>query len=227
MKLPWKPLSLCAVVIAVAIGAQLTGCGSGGTSKIRFLNLSPDSPSLNVLVDGKTITNSLGFGAPTSYVSISSGTRHIQCEPVGTTTNVVDVVQSIPSGNTTFIVENFAASIKGVAYPDSQTVPASGEFQVRVINAAPSLGAADIYVLPFGTDVNTVTPTAANQPVGMATPYLSLSAGSYAISFTQPNFKNVLISSGSVTFNANTNRTIVGYTSQFGTFGTLTLADFN
>jgi hypothetical protein len=228
MKQSWKPVSLCVVVISVAIGALLTGCGGGGSSKIRFLSLSPDAPPFNILVDTKTVTNNFGFAVSTGYMSISSGSRQIQYEPVGTTNPVINTTEDIAGGtNNTFIAENFLATIKGVSYVDNQTVPTTGNFQVRVINAAASLGAADIYLLPSGTDINSVTPTASNVPVGGATAYISLAAGAYQIFFTQPNFKTVQIDSGTITFAANTNRTIIGYSGQFGGFATLTLNDLN
>jgi len=63
--------------------------------------------------------------------------------------------------------------------------------------------------------------------IGTATSYLSLPAGSYAIYFAQPGFKIGYVSSGAITLTANTNRTIFGYTSPFGFFTTLTLADLN
>jgi hypothetical protein len=228
MKQFWKPVSLCAAVVTVAVGFLLTACGSGGGSKIRFLSLSPDSQSLNVIVDGKTITNALGFGVATNYTSISSGTRHIQFEPVGTTTNVIDQMVNITSGtNNTYVVEGFASNLMPFLYVDNQTAPPTGNCQLRVINAAASLGNRDIYVVPNGTDINTVSPTLGNAPIGAATSYLNLPAGSYAIYFAQPGFKIGYVSSGAITLTANTNRTIIGYTSPFGFFTTITLADLN
>jgi uncharacterized protein DUF4397 len=228
MKQCWKPVSLCVAVISIAFGTLSIGCGSGGSSKIRFVNLSPNSPSFNILIDGKTVSNGLGFGAPTSYMSISSGSRKIEFQAVGTTTDSLNVSPSIQGGmNYTFIAEDFFTQIKGFAYVDNQTVPASGDFQVRVINAAASLGARDIYFVANGTDINTVSPTQGNVPLGAATSYLSETFGLYQIFFAQPGFKTGYSSTGGITFTANTNRTIVGYTNQFGAFATLTLADLN
>ena len=230
MKSVWKPVSLCAAVIAIAVGVLLTSCGSGGSSKIRYLNLSPNLSSSQVLVDGKSVVSSLGFGVATNYTSISSGTRHIQFEPLGTTQNIVDQMVSIQSGtNNTYVAQGFVTANQVVPflYQDNQTVPATGNCQLRVINAAASLGNRDIYVVPNGTDINTVSPTLANAAIGTATSYLSLPAGSYAIYFAQPGFKIGYVSSGAITLTANTNRTIFGYTSPFGFFTTLTLADLN
>lgn len=229
MKSFWKPVSLCAAVIATAVGFLSTGCGSGGSSKIRYLNLAPNLASSQVLVDSKSVVSSLGFGVATNYMSISSGTRHIQFEPLGTTQNIVDQMVSISASNNTYVAQGFVTSnqIVPFLYMDNQTAPSTGNCQLRVVNAAASLGNRDIYVVPSGTDINTVSPTLPNAPIGTATSYMSLAAGSYAIYFAQPGFKTGYVSSGAITLTANTNRTIFGYTSPFGFFTTITLADLN
>ncbi|HKS74983.1 MAG TPA: DUF4397 domain-containing protein [Terriglobales bacterium] len=229
MKHFWKLVSLCVAVVFFAMGALLTGCGSGGSAKIRFVNLSPNSPSFNILVDGKTVTNGLGFGVLTSYMSISSGSRKIEFQAVGTTTDVFAPAEpSIQGGmNYTFLTYDFFTQIKNTILTDNQTAPANGDFQVRIVNAAAALGARDIYFVPNLTDINTVSPTAGNVGLGKDTGYLSQSAGVYQIFFAQPGFKTGYSSTGGITFAQNTNRTIVGFTNQFGAFSTLTLADLN
>ena len=230
MKHFWKPVSLCVAVVTLAIGALLTGCGSGGSSKIRFVNLSPNSPAFNILIDGKTVTNGLGFGVPTSYMSISSGSRKLEVQAVGTTTDSINTSVSVQGGqNYTFLMYDFFTQIKSVSpvLTDNQTPPPNGDFQVRIVNAAAALGARDIYFVPNLTDINTVSPTAANVGLGKDTGYLNETAGPYQIFFAQPGFKTGYSSTGGITFAQNTNRTIVGYTNQFGAFSTLTLADLN
>lgn len=228
MKASWKPVSVCVGILALAAAALLTACGSGGSSKIRFVNLSPNSPSFNILVDGKTVTNGLGFGVPTSYMSISSGTRKIEIQPVGTTQDSVSASVSIQGGqNYTFLTYDFFTQIKSEDFMDNQTTPSNGDFQVRIVNAAAALGSRDIYFVPNGTDINTVSPTAGNVMLGGSTAYMSETANVYQIFFAQPGFKTGYSSTGGITFAANTNRTIVGYTNQFGAFSTLTLADLN
>jgi len=224
----WKLGSLFLVVVVLGLALLTVGCGSGGSSKIRFVNTSPNSTALNVLIDGKNVTNALGFGQPSVYNSASSGSRHIQFEPVGTTTNVIDQNVSIASGShVTFVAENFLTNITGVAYVDNQTVPTTGNFQVRVINAAASVTGVDIYVVPSGTNITSVSATASNVPLGNATSYLNLAAGVYDIYFTQPNFKNNIYIFSSITFGSLQNRTIVGFSSPNGGFSAITLADLN
>ncbi len=229
MKRSWTMLSLCAVVLLVAVGLLTVGCGGGGNSKIRFINASPNAPAFNVLIDGKTVINGLGFGFSTAYMTVSSGSRLLQFQPVGTTNNTLMPTVNIAGGtNNTYILEGFLNNIKGVQYVDNQTAPASGNAQVRIINAAASVGATDIYLVPSGTDPTSVPATASNVQLGGATSYITETAGPYVIFFTQPGFpNNIFIDSGTLTFNSLQNRTVVGLSNPQGGFSSITLADLN
>jgi hypothetical protein len=229
MKRSWTVLSLCAVVLLVAVGLLTVGCGGGGNSKIRFINASPNAPSFNVLIDGKTVINGLGFGFSTAYMTVSSGSRLVQFQPVGTTNNTVMANVPIAGGtNNTYILEGFLNNIKGNQYVDNQTAPASGNAQIRIINAAASVGATDIYLVPSGTDPTSVPATASNVQLGSATSYITETAGPYVIFFTQPGFpNNIFIDSGTITFNSLQNRTVVGLSNPQGGFSSITLPDLN
>jgi hypothetical protein len=229
MKRSWKVLSSCAVVLIVAAALLTIGCGGGGSSKIRFMNASPNSPSFNVLIDGKTVLNGLGFGYGTSYMSVSSGSRLLEFQPVGTTNDTVKMSVNIGSGtNNTFMLQGFLNAIKGIPYVDNQTAPAAGIAQVRVINAAASVSAVDIYLVPSGTDPTQVPATKSNVQLGGDTGYINETAGPYVVFFTQPNFPSTIyVDSGVLTFNALQNRTIVGLSNPQGGFSSVTLADLN
>ncbi len=234
MKRSWTVLSLCAVVLLVAVGLLTVACGGGGNSKIRFINASPNAPSFNVLIDGKTVINGLGFGFSTAYMTVSSGSRTLQFQPVGTTNNTTvngtgTPTLSIGGGtNNTYILVGFLNNLKGDQYVDNQTAPASGNAQIRIINAAASVGATDIYLVPSGTDPTSVPATASNVQLGGATSYITETAGPYVIFFTQPGFpNNIFIDSGTITFNSLQNRTVVGLSNPQGGFSSITLPDLN
>jgi hypothetical protein len=234
MKRSWKVLSSCAVVLIVAAALLTIGCGGGGSSKIRFMNASPNSPSFNVLIDGKTVLNGLGFGYGTSYMSVSSGSRTLQFQPVGTTNNTpvnktgTPTVNIAGGTNNTYILQGFLNNLQGTAYTDNQTAPAAGIAQVRVINVAASVSAVDIYLVPSGTDPTQVPATKSNVQLGGDTGYINETAGPYVVFFTQPNFPSTIyVDSGVLTFNALQNRTIVGLSNPQGGFSSVTLADLN
>lgn len=234
MKRSWKVLSLCGVVLLAAVGLLTVGCGGGGNSKIRFMNASPNAPAFNVIIDGKTVIKGLGFGFATSYMTVSSGSRKLEFQPVGTTNDttvngMATQTLSIAGGtNNTYMLQGFLNNLKGSAYADNQVPPASGSAQVRIINAAASVGAVDIYLVTPNTDPTSVPATASNVQLGGATSYITETAGPYVVFFTQPGFPSTIyVDSGNLTFNSLQNRTVVGVSNPQGGFSSVTLVDLN
>lgn len=229
MKRSWKVLSLFGFVFLAAVALLSVGCGGGGSSKIRFMNASPNAPAFNVIIDGKTVINGLGFGFASSYMSVSSGSRKLEFQPVGTTNDTLSTTVSIAGGtNNTFMLQGFLNNIKGTQYEDNQTAPASGNAQIRIINAAASVGPVDIYLVTPNTDPTSVPATASNVQLGGATSYITETAGPYVVFFTQPGFPSTIyVDSGALTFNSLQNRTIVGLSNPQGGFSSVTLVDLN
>lgn len=234
MKRSWKVLSLFGVVFLAAVALLTVGCGGGGSSKIRFMNASPNAPAFNVIIDGKTVINGLGFGFATSYMNVSSGSRKLEFQPVGTTNDtpvngMATQTLSIAGGtNNTYMLQGFLNNLKGSAYEDNRTAPASGSAQIRIINAAASVGAVDIYLVPPNTDPTSVSPTDSNVQLGGATSYITETAGPFVVFFTQPGFPSTIyVDSGNLTFNSLQNRTVVGISNPQGGFSSVLLVDLN
>jgi hypothetical protein len=103
---------------------------------------------------------------------------------------------------------------------DDNTAPASGDFKLRIVNSAPGLGPADVYVVTPATDLNTVSPTLSNLGFDSASGYQSLTAGSYEIVLTPAGQKFPAVDTGSLSFSSGQVRTFVGLNSQSGGFPT-------
>lgn len=205
------------------------GCSSGGNhTQLRVMQTSPDETAVDVLLDGKTIVGGVGYATPTSYISVSSGSRHLQVQPTGTTTKVIDETVTFNSGtHYTLITDNFASAITPVLLTDDNTAPGSGNVKLRFVNAGAGAGNVDVYVLAPGTTPPGNPATVANLALGSASNYQSLAAGAYEIFVTIANTTFVYVDSGSLTFTAGQNRTFVLVSDLAGGFKTVTLADLN
>src|SRR5882672_7225253 len=142
----WGKLNCVLLVLALGF---LAGCGGGGSqTRLRVVQASPDEPSLQVLVDSKNVASNLALGNSTGYLKVSSGSRMVEVRPNDSTDSSDDVINqtlSLTDGtDTTMLVANFAASVTAVVLTDDNTAPASGDFKMRLINAAPNLGPVDI-----------------------------------------------------------------------------------
>jgi len=222
-----------AVVGTVALGLGLvtliSSCGGGGgNARLRVVHASPDEGSIDVLIDSKTIASGITFGTATSYTSLSSGSRHLQMEPSDTATPVIDETLSLGSGSdTTVLLANFATSLNAVTLQDDNSAPTSGNAKLRIINAAPGLAPADVYIVPDGTDINSVTPVLSSMGFESASSYTSLGAGTYRVWFTQPGQKFIFIDSGPLPLSAGQIRSVVGLNNSFGSFSSTVLSDLN
>jgi len=221
-RLPHCVFLVCAVLL-------VSGCGGGGSTRIRMMNAVPDESNLALLIDGTSVAGSVAYGTSTSYMKVSSGSRHVQIEPSGATNVIIDQNLTIASGtDTTVIAENFSTNpASALVLTDDNSAPSSGNFKLRIVNVAPSLGPVDVYVVAPGTDLNTVSATVTNLAFGTSTSYQSLSAGAYEIELTNVGAKFPVIDTGSQTFSSGQVRTFVGLNAQSGGFTDSILQDVN
>jgi hypothetical protein len=222
-------------VFAASVIVFLPGCGSGSTSKtqLRALQASPNEPTtMNVLLDSATLFSNLALGAPTNYTSVTSGSHTLQVEPSNSTTTAISQTITLnPGTNYTLITANYAVNLIPILFTDSTTAPSSGDFNIRIVNAAVEAGSVDVYILPPGSknpSSGGVTPTISALGFTSSSAYQSLAAASYEIIVTPAGFPIVqYINSGSLGFAAGQNRTFVILPSGNGSLTSVTLSDLN
>ncbi len=192
------------------------------------MNAVPNESSLDVLVDSTSVSSNLAYGTSTGYQSAKSGSHQVAIEPSGTSTALLQQSITFASGSdTTVISYNFSQSVANMVLADQNSAPASGDFKIRIVNASPNLGPADIYIVTPGTDLNTVSPTLSNLAFGSVAAYQSLTGGSYEVVFTSVGQKQKAIDTGSLTLSSGQVRTLVGINNQSGGFFYTLLHDVN
>lgn len=218
-------LSKLLVSFGVFLAIFLTsGCGSS-SANIRLIDALPTQSNLDLLVDGKSVATSVGYGAASSYISVSSGSRHIQAEGSGTTNVVLDLSQSLGSNSYSTAL---AAATGSIVLTDSHTAPSSGNFSIRAVNASGNLQSADVYILPSGTDINSVTPTYSGLTLQSNPTYTNLTPGTYQVVFTLPGQKVAVTSTSSLAFTSGQVRTVIGLDGFGGAAPTTSvISDFN
>lgn len=203
------------------------GCGSSSSAKLRFMNVAPDQPNLNLLINNNTSASNVGYGTASNYFKIGTGSQHVQIEPAGSNSPILDQNLTFNANTQSTMMLFSAPGIAVVLFNDNNAAPTSGNFNLRIINAAPAIGSADVYVVAPGTDLTTVSPTVSNLAVKGASSYITLTPGNYEVYFTAPGQKFAFIDSGPQTWNAGQVRTVVGLNGQFGGYTSAVLADLN
>jgi hypothetical protein len=216
-KLFWAvPISVsCALLFA-------TGCGSS-SAHVRVLNAIPIQSNIDMLIDSKDLAAAIPYGSGSGYITVSSGSRHLQIEATGTSTPFVDQNISVSSGSYDTILDT---SNGPTVLTDNHSAPSSGNVSLRVINASTTLGPADVYVVTSGSGLGS-TATFSNVGVPNATGYTSVAGGSYIVYFTTPGTTNLLLSTGTLTLSSGQVRTVVAIDGQTGGDTTTVLAELN
>lgn len=216
---------LLAVIIAVVWPAL--GCSSG-TAQARLLNTSSGEVGFNGIVNGSSFASNVAFGTASNYTSVTTGLVTLEIEPSGSTSALLNETVSLLSNMPyTVMVAGYPPSISTAILTDNNSAPSAGNILLRVINASPSLGTADVYVVAPNTALDSVSPTVSYLIFESASNYVSLAAGSYEVVFTETGQTVPVISSGSLTFTAGQVRSIVGLNGAVTGYTTAVLTDMN
>lgn len=172
------------------------GCGSSSSTKFRVVNAIPDAPAAtDVLVDGKVVETAVSFPSvspSTGYSSISSGSRHMQLFPTGTTTGAYfEGNITFNGGNAYTLVATGHFNTNTIVMPqftDTSTAPTSGNAELRIIQASPAgLGAnsaVDVYIVAPGGGLPGTSPDIAAVSYQSASAYKTIPAGTYDLLLT-------------------------------------------
>ena len=215
---------LAVAVLTLVLMILTTACGSSNAN-IRLLNAMTSQSSLDLVVDGKTVSSSVAFASGSSYASTSSGSHHLQAEASGTTSIVADFGTQNLSSNGYFTA---AATDNGPSFfTDDHTAPSSGDVKIRVINASSLLSSGtDVYLVTAGNGISG-SPTFPGLAYPSASTYTSVGAGSYEAIFTLPGQTFAVFATGGQSFSAGQNRTIAIMNALSGGFSFTVLSDLN
>jgi hypothetical protein len=218
-------LALCGIFFAL-------GCGGGGISdktNFRVMNATPDQTSITALLDGTSFASSVAYGSSSSYTETDSGSRHLQVEPAASTSVFIDQTINLGGGTSnTAIIANLSSTGNAIVLTDDNTASTTtGHIKLRIVNAAPGMGNADVYVLPSGTPITDTTPTISSLGFESSSQYLDMPSGSYSIVFTSPGSLFAFFNTGDIAFVAGQNRTIAVIKNPAGGFTIGTLKDLN
>jgi len=212
----------------IALASFTTACGSSSSdAKVRLVNANPDQSGLNLLVDTNSVASGVGYGAASTYVSVSAASHELQVEPGNSSTPIIDTTLSFSSGsNVTLISANYSYNAMSIVLNDNNSAPPSGDFKLRIVNVSPGMGAQDVYVVTSGTDITSSNPVFSSLGFGSASSYLTLGAGAFDVVFTPPGSKFINLTS-SYTLSDGQIRTVLALNNPTGSYTATVLNDVN
>jgi hypothetical protein len=225
---------------AVGLLGTLTGCqgivSSPTLSQVRIIDASPDAPGLDMYLGSNALAYNLGFGTITSYIPMDPGTFTISAKSAGTSQVLTSAKGTFAaSGQYTVLIGNVSASLAESIIKDQSQAAPSGQIAMRFIDENTSLSGLDVYLVPSGQTLLTVTAVYTNLTFGVNTGYLNIPTGTYTLVMvptgTVPSSTTVATYTGSkITYTSGSARTIVLVNQQLVTtpgLQVITAADYD
>ncbi len=222
------------IFLTSLLGIATLSCGGGGGSpgnaNLRFVQGSPDAPVVNYVVDKTTESTNLLYGNASSYASVKSGSRQVQIVPANSTSKPLlsQAVSLADSANETLILTGPVSQLKPLVLNDGTTTGTTSSNNIRVVNISLTMGPADVYIVPAGTNLSGAMPAAKGLDFDQNTDYVGTgsTSGSFIIYMTAPGTpQNVYLSTGSLNLSATQKQTVIVMDAAHGGFTFILLTD--
>ena len=179
----------------------LTGAGSVEVADVnvptglRVGHLSPDTPNVDIVVDGGIFLAEVPYPAVTDIQALPAGTYNVAVQPsIAPGTFPIGPVDLTLEAGTwyTVLAVDFLDNIEALILDDDAR-PLATSAKVRIVHASPTAQDVDIYVVAPETDISTVDPTLTAVPFKANTGYIALPAGDYEVTVTPTGTKTPAI----------------------------------
>jgi hypothetical protein len=167
---------------ALASFALITGCSSDATkpgnfANMRIVNASASTGPISATNENRTVQAGVAFQTPAGAGGCGTveegSSESVNFVLAGTQTGLASVTMQIVA-NTNYTAVFFGPNNVGV-FPESFTTPASGNNNIRFVNATGSAG--DIYLSTPGAILPGTSPTVPNLAAGQASTTAQFSNG--------------------------------------------------
>jgi hypothetical protein len=205
-------------LVAVALTLAISGCKvdtinsfPSHPATVRFLQLVPDAPSVDVKQGDSTPWTAVGFGAPTGYVEFENKQTTFDVFVPGATSPFVSASGSL-SANAPYTlavfgtVTNPATLLQGDVYP--QVNP--GNTQLRFVHAAFATNGLDVYLTTPGLPLTNLS---AQYQMGYSgnTSFALTATGDYQLRLLRANSGFVAYDSGTISLADQASQTLYFY----------------
>ncbi|MEO0604784.1 MAG: DUF4397 domain-containing protein, partial [Myxococcota bacterium] len=157
---------------------QVPGMPAPQSPEVRAIHLSPDAPTVDILVDGMVAFGGVNFGEGSIYAPVMSGSRDIAITPAGAGVGGAVLSATVPlDPDTSYTVAAYdtLASIQALVLVDDRSAP--DEIRIRPVHTAAGVGQVDVLAI-LGDDR---VPLAPDLDFGVAGDAVELDAGTYSV----------------------------------------------
>jgi hypothetical protein len=179
-----KLLVAAALVAALAAGVVMAPRGADAqqaTGRVRIMHANPDTPPVDIFVDGQKAVTALAFPNNTGYVALPAGGHNVKVfvsPSDGTGTPALQATLEVVAGKDVTVLATGRVGDGSLAltiFEDDNRTPSGNNAHIRLIHASPD--APPVNVAVAGTDTNVFTGVAFRN----VSPYVPVPAGTYSL----------------------------------------------
>lgn len=159
-------------------------------AQVRVAHMSPDAPSVDVLVDNETVVQDLDFSDVTEYLDLQAGEHRVAIVTAENQTTVFQGRVTVEANERYTLMalgevsENATEEFRVVALQDARRAPSGNDSAVRLVHASPDAGPVDVTVNQTG-EVLFDNVTFAN-----VTDYVTVPSGVYTLNVREATEDN-------------------------------------
>ncbi len=174
-------LAAAAIVLVTLTGCQAMVSNSSA-AQVRVVDASPDAPGIDLYQGSDGVAYNLGFGAITSYVPTAPGVYTFSAATAGTHQVLSFAKPTLaPTSQYTVLIRNIAGNLQQLTLKDQNQPAPAGQTALRFLDEATRSGPVDIYLVPSGRSLVTVSPMLTNIAFGANTGYQTIPSGTYTL----------------------------------------------
>jgi hypothetical protein len=176
-----------ALVSAFTIVTTPSATAEVTTAKLRVAHFSPDTPGVDVYLDGKRAVGNMGFQTVTDYLTVPGGAHEYAIRPSGAPASSPAVLagKATLAGGDAYTVAGLGmrAQLHIGVFVDNLSAPPAGKANVRLVNAL--IGVPAVTMTMGGQTA------IANTQFGAASSYEPVTAGRYDVGLNDGSSKPV------------------------------------
>jgi hypothetical protein len=214
--------AILAAALVLAFAVPASAHGGGGTAKVRAFHNSPDTPAVDIYVNGAKALSDVTYGTLSGYLEVPRGSYNVQVKVAPSTTNDPAALEAdvrLGSRPTTIAA---IGSLTGDGAPLQLKVLRDRDTysryltRLRVAHTSPDAPAVDIQAKLAGRWI----PVVRNLEFGEASGYLLLPAWTYRLRIVAAGTNTVVKDLGRVRLRGSTSYTAwaVGFLTPTGDY---------
>ena len=189
-------LLLCLLILMglFSISARAHAATGDGKARVRVVHASPDTPALDIYVNGVRSFKGLTFKEVANYAGLAPGSYRLQAVPAGKSLvqgpMIISTTAKLEAGKDySMVATGLREAIQPLLLVDNNTLPDPSKAKVRFVHLSPDAPV-----------VNVVAPAANNRKLfskvgfGQAGEYVTVDAGRYNLAVQSAEDETTLLS---------------------------------